>query len=78
MKTNRLFLSHRSAPRVLLLVAAAAVILLAGCDKQCHCYAYDGTQPFYTEEEVEAYGGNCADMAYFANIRRYSLCEWDY
>ena len=63
---------------MLLSVTVGAAFLLTGCDKQCHCYAYDGTQPFYTEEEVEANGGTCADMAYFANIRRYSLCEWDY
>lgn len=64
--------------RLLLLGLAVAIGLMTSCRKQCHCYAYDGTQPFFTEEEVEERGVTCAEMAYFANIRYYSLCEWDY
>lgn len=63
---------------LLLALPAGACLLLGSCNKQCHCYGYDNTHTFYSEEEVDQNAGNCAEMIYFANTRRYSICEWDY
>lgn len=60
------------------LLACGACLLLHGCHKECHCYGYDNTHTFYSEEEVDAKGSTCSEMIYFANVRRFSLCEWDY
>lgn len=63
---------------LLLALALCAAFLLGSCNKQCHCYGYDNTHTFYSEEEVDQRGTTCAEMIYFANTRRYSICEWDY
>ena len=64
--------------RVGLLLLSLSLLMLAGCTKKCHCYGYDGTHTFFSEEEVDATDGSCSEMIYFSNIRLYSICEWDY
>lgn len=77
---RRLLRIAPSRPLRLLLLALplGACLLLGSCHKQCHCYGYDNTHTFYSEEEVDQRGKSCAEMIYFANTRRFSLCEWDY
>ena len=54
------------------------LLLLASCNKRCHCYGYDGAHTYFTQQEVDNEGGSCPNMIYFDNQRFYSLCEWDY
>ena len=71
--------THRKIrPVAAVLVAGCTLALLAGCDKQCHCYGYDGSHHYFTPEEVDESGSSCANMIYFENFRLYSICEWDY
>lgn len=53
--------------------------LLASCNKTCHCYGYDSTSTFFSEEEVKARNAEtCSQMIYFDQVRLYAICEWDY
>lgn len=64
------------------LVCLAAIVLsllVAACNKTCHCYGYDGSHHYFTPEEVDAATDeSCSSMIYFAGNRLYSICEWDY
>lgn len=77
MRSSRRVTSVRLAGRGLL-AACCACLLMGSCHKECHCYGYDGAHTFYTEEQVDESGSTCSEMIYFANVRRFSLCEWDY
>ena len=61
----------------LLLLSVCLLLLATGCNKKCHCYGYDGSHTYYSKEEVNDAGKSCSEMIYFANFRRYSICEWD-
>lgn len=57
-------------------MAAVACLTLCSCHKRCVCTTNYGTEHEYTEEEVEASGGNCSNMIFQANTRYYSVCVW--
>lgn len=78
MRKRQRIRSAKPARLLVLTTACCSALLLGSCHKVCHCYGYDNTHTFYTEEEVDERGGTCSEMMYFANVRRYSLCEWDY
>ena len=54
------------------------VILCSSCNKECHCYGYDGSHHFYSTEELGKIDKTCSEMVIQANMRYYSYCEWDY
>lgn len=60
-----------------ILLAVAAMLAMQACTKQCVCVGYDGSETVYTEEEVDAQTGNCSNMIIQAQVRFYSLCEWE-
>lgn len=68
----------RVAVKVLLFVMVLFSLASVSCDRQCHCYGFDGDHMFYTEEDLEEIGYVCTDMAiHYGSGLYYSLCEWD-
>lgn len=53
--------------------------LATSCNKNCHCYGFDGSHAEFTEQQVDSLDyGNCSNIAlYYGNGRYYSICEWD-
>jgi hypothetical protein len=69
------FIIHNSK----FIIAAAALLLLVSCHKNCVCLGYDGGSYTYTADEVDARNVTCADMIYLEGTlyRYYSICEWE-
>lgn len=59
---------------VLLLLSTT---MLVGCRRTCVCYGYDELEYRYSEEEVDAHGGNCSNMIMQAGTRYLSYCNWE-
>ena len=59
------------------LIAAAALLLLASCHKNCVCQGYDGGSYTYTSEEVDAQGVTCPNMIFQAGQQFYAVCDWE-
>ena len=53
-----------------------ASLLLGSCHKTCVCTSFSGREREYTEAEVDAQGGSCANMIIQAGTRYYSECVW--
>jgi hypothetical protein len=58
-------------------VLAAVALACSGCHKQCLCLGYDGSEVYYSAEEVEERGVTCPNMIYQAGQQFYSVCGWD-
>lgn len=68
----------RNTKKFLLAVVAILSFTYVSCERQCHCYGFDGDQVFYTEDDLEEIGFVCTDMAiHYGSGLYYSLCEWD-
>lgn len=62
---------------LLLIPCLLVALFLASCQRTCICYGYDGLEHRYSEEQVDANGGNCQNMIIQANTRFYSVCNWE-
>ena len=69
------FIIHNSK----FIIAAAALLLLASCHKNCVCQGYDGSSHTYTSDEVDARGVSCDNMIYLQGqlYQFYAICEWE-
>lgn len=63
--------------RPFLLLCAAAAILLSACHRECHCYGYDGSHAFFTQEQLSELDYTCQGMADYQYGLFYSICEWE-
>ncbi len=65
---------------ILLSAALACLAGLSGCHKTCTCVRYDGTERYYTADEVDEYDVSCTAMRDAINLQLgtmyYSYCEW--
>ena len=59
------------------IIAAAALLLLASCHKNCVCRGYNGGSYTYTSEEVDAQNVTCPNMIYQAGQQFYAVCDWE-
>jgi hypothetical protein len=67
------FIIHNSK----FIIAAAALLLLVSCHKNCVCLGYDNTSYTYTADEVDARGVTCTNMVYQAGQQFYAVCDWE-
>lgn len=64
--------------KILLILMFVASVACCSCNKECHCYGFDGTNHFYSQDELTQKDKTCSEMVVQANMRYYSYCEWDY
>lgn len=52
--------------------------LLGSCNHRCHCYGYDASHTYFSEEQLDEFDKTCSGMEYYMNGLLYSKCEYDY
>ncbi len=64
--------------QMMLSLAAVVAFVFASCDRECHCYGFDGDHVFYTEQQLDEMEVVCSEMAlHYGSGLFYSMCEWD-
>ena len=61
---------------LIITLLSLAALSFAACHKTCLCYGYDELEHEFSEEDVDAHGGNCANMRNYPVDNHYSVCNW--
>lgn len=62
---------------LVLIFNSSFLILTTSCHKTCVCKGYDGSETYYSDDEVDDHGVTCANMIYQAGRQFYSVCDWE-